>query len=111
MNQQLSINFSAARAVGEDLGELCASKAERVTGFDREGARKFILGELVRHGQMTGEALTDSAKAAGYRPHDDRAFGAVFGALVKRGLIRTIGYATRVKGHGTGGARIWVAAK
>lgn len=111
MNQQLSIDFSSARAAGEDLGERCAAKAERVAGFDSEGASKFILGELIRHGQMSGESLTNSAKQAGFRGHDDRCFGPVFQRLLKRGHIRCIGYCTRLKGHGTAGGRIWVAAQ
>lgn len=104
---QLAIDF--ARAEGESAAEACASKAERVAEFDREGAGKFILGWLIRHGAMSGEALTDAAKQHGYRPHDDRAFGAVYQTLVRKHHIRCIGYGVRTKGHGTSGLRIWAA--
>lgn len=112
--QQLELNVpmrSAARTRGEEAADACATKAERVSDFDREGAMKFVHGYLVRHGQQPGEALVNAAKAHGYRPHDDRAFGSVFATLVKRGLIRHMGYCERVKGHGTAGGRIWGAAR
>lgn len=99
----------AARALGEQAGERCIAKAERVADFDREGAGRFILGWLRRHGPTSGETLTDQAKAHGYRPHDDRAFGPVYAKLVRDGSIRWKDFAPRLKGHGTGGARIWQA--
>lgn len=91
------------------LSERCASKAARVSDFDKDGAATFVLGWLRRHGRMSGEIATDAAKEHGFRPHDDRAFGAVFGSLSRRKLIRAVGYTERTKGHGTGGARIWEA--
>ena len=110
MNDQLAIDFDAVRAIGEEAAERCAAKAERVADFDREGARRFVLGWLRRHGRLSGEIVVDAAREHGYRPHDDRAFGAVFQSLARRGEIRHVGYTERRKGHGTGGARIWEAA-
>lgn|SRR4051812_26637212 len=95
--------------IAMDLSTACADKAERVAEFDRKGAADFILGWLRRHGPLPGEDCTDAAKAHGFHPHDDRAFGAVYGALVRRNLIRHAGYCERRKGHGTAGGRIWQA--
>lgn len=108
--QQLELNVpmrSAARARGDEAAARCTDKAERVSDFDAEGAMKFVHGYLVRHGQQPGEALVNAAKAHGFRPHDDRAFGTVFATLARRGLIRHMGYCERVKGHGTAGGRLW----
>lgn len=99
--------IAPARKAGERAALRCVAKAVEVAKFDTEGARKFVLSQLVRHGDMSGEALTDSAIKHGYRPHDSRAFGPVFGVLSKRGLIRCVGYGQRAKGHGTAGLRIW----
>lgn len=97
------------RAEGERLGNLSTDKAERVADFDTVGASKFIVGWLHRHGNVSGEALTNAAKEHGYRPHDDRAFGSIFGTLSRKGLIRCVGYCERMKGHGTAGGRVWAA--
>lgn len=99
------------REKGEEAAEACTSKAEEVADFDREGCRKFMLGWLARWGDMSGEALTDAAKVHGFHPHDERAFGAVFGSLSRRGLIRCVGFCPRQKGHGTAGGRIWTSSK
>lgn len=106
---QLSIDFSAAREHGRLAADACAAKAERVAEFDSAGAAKFVRGELLRHGPMSGEALTDSAISAGFRPHDARAYGGVFASLARKGVIRCVGYCERLKGHGTAGGRIWEA--
>ena len=89
-----------------DLSERCAAKAVRVADWDRAGAESLIL-RLLQAGPASGEKLTDLAVAYGFRPHDARAFGAVFGSLSRRGLIRCVGYCERRKGHGTAGGRIW----
>ncbi len=92
-----------------DLSAACAAKAERVSEFDREGAKKFILGHLRRFGPTSGEDCTDAAKQHGYRPHDDRAFGAIYSTLVRKNLIRHHSFCERRKGHGTAGGRVWMA--
>lgn len=113
--QQIELSLperrSAARAIGEEAAQACTDKAERVADFDGEGARTFVLGWLRRHGPMSGEALTDACKAHGFRPHDDRAFGAVFGVLVRRNEIRCVGSCERTKGHGTAGGRVWAVVR
>ena len=79
-------------------------------GFDSEGAAAFILGIVTASGPTPGEVLTDRAIAAGYKPHDARAFGPVYATLVRRGSIRCVGFCERKKGHSTAGGRIWSAA-
>lgn len=106
---QLAIDFTAPREAGRIAAEACAEKAERVASFDTVGAGRFILSQLHRHGQMSGEALTDAAKTAGFRPMEDRAFGAVFQRLVRANQIRCVGFCLRAKGHGTAGGRVWSA--
>lgn len=92
-----------------DFAARCAAKAERVSDFDIERAADFILRALLKNGATPGEVLTDLARAAGFVPHDDRAFGQVFKRLAGRGNIRCVGYCERRKGHGTAGGRVWDA--
>lgn len=99
-----------ARAAGEQAGNACLDKAQRVADFDSAGASAFILRRLQAMGPQSGESLTNAAKAAGFVAHDDRAFGPVFGSLSRRGQIRCVGYCDRAKGHGTAGGRVWEAA-
>lgn len=106
MKEQLALPMSPARAQGEAAGAKCLETAEKLTDFDADGARVFILG-LLEGGAMRSEALVDAAKVAGFKGHDDRCFGPVFGVLARRGLIRCVGYYMRAKGHGTAGGRIW----
>lgn len=96
-------------ATGLAAGEACAQKAERVADFDREGAARFILGQLRRHGQISGEDLTADAVAHGFRCHDLRAYGPVFASLKRQGLIVRVGWCTRRRGNGTAGGSIYAA--
>lgn len=73
-------------------------------------ARAFVLSELGRRGPLSGEVLTDCCKLAGIIPHSDRAFGAVYMSLSKRGLIVKCGYGPRRKGHACAGAITWCLA-
>lgn len=104
---QLAIDFNAHRAVGESAANACEAKARRGNPEFTEKAEAAILAHLRAVGTASGEALTDVAMAHGARPHDARAFGAVFGRLSRRGVIRTVGFCMRAKGHGTAGGRIW----
>jgi hypothetical protein len=104
---QLAIDFQAARAQGEIAAGRCIVKAERNDPEFSAKAEQAILDHLRVVGQASGEVLTDVAIAHGARPHDARAFGAVFKSLARRGLIRTVGYCMRSKGHGTAGGRVW----
>lgn len=99
---------ASARAVGEEAAARCLEKAERDTGFDSTGAARFILGWVVRHGATSGEDLVDAAMEHGYRGHDMRCFGGVFGALVRtRKLLVLRSDLPRKRGHGTSGGRLY----
>ncbi len=104
--------FAAARAreTGLEAGQACMDKAARTAGFDAVAARAEILTVLVKAGRpMSGEQLVDHCQSVGLVPHDARAFGPVFGSLARKGLIESVGFAARRKGHGTSGARMWRA--
>ena len=86
------------------------ARTARLSADFRERASAFILAHLAANGATSGEALTDACKAAGIRPPqgmDDRAFGPVYQRLAHSQRIRQCGTATRLKGHGTAGARVW----
>ena len=88
------------------LAERCASRAER-TGWDRAGAEQCIL-RLLKTGPMSGEDLVEACEAHGYRGHDARCFGAVFGSLSRRKAIVCLrADLPRRNGHGTSGGRLW----
>ena len=99
------------REIGEACAKQCLENAEDLVSFDTEGCRKFVHGWLIRHGKQSGETLVNVAKAHGYVPHEDRAFGSIFSTLARRGLIRCVGFCERAKGHGTAGGRIWDVAR
>lgn len=101
----------SARKAGERAGNAALDKAETHRAFDSAGAKRFIVSQLVRHGQMSGEDLTDAAKAHGFRPVEDRSFGPIYAALVREGTIRCVGYGPRRKGRGTAGARTWAMVR
>lgn len=101
------VPFLSPREQGLVAAAQCEAKAERVADFDAQGARKFVLGWLARHGHQSGEAIVNACKEHGFRPHDDRAFGPVFAVLNRRNLIRVVGSCERAKGHGTAGGRVW----
>jgi hypothetical protein len=105
-DRQLTLwdDWEAGRAEG--MARVAAS-AERTSPDFAAHARAFVLEYLARHGAASGEAVTNACKLAGIRPHDDRAFGPVYFALVRAGLIRKVGACLRTKGHGTSGGNIW----
>lgn len=102
---QLSI-FDAIEQ-GQEAAGRCLDKAQRIDPSFSEKARSAILGHLRVVGSASGEVLTDVAMAHGARCHDGRAFGPVFSGLARAGLIRTVSFCIRSKGHGTAGGRIW----
>jgi hypothetical protein len=98
--------FDYIAARDEALACVAANAEESFPDFS-ERACAFVLGYLAERGPSSGEAITDACKRAGIRPHDDRAFGAVYMRLSRRGLIRKQGLCVRTKGHGTAGGHIW----
>lgn len=97
----------AARQAGTQAAEASAKKAKKVDPLFVEKACANILKQLER-GTRTGEELVDGCLAAGIRPHDARAFGAVFLRLTRQRLaVSRISLQPRRKGHGTAGLREW----
>jgi len=102
-----AVLVAIARKLGERGACLARDKAERAHPAFSERAQAFVLAYLQAHGVSSGELITDAAKLAGIKPPDDRAFGAVYGSLSRKGQIVCAGYCARVKGHGTAGGRLW----
>lgn len=101
-----------ARAIGEAAAEACVEKAERVVGFDADGAGKFIVGWITRYGPTSGESLVRAATEHGFRPHDGRAFGSVFKKLLAAEKIKVLrSDLPRERGHGTSGGRLYGVAR
>lgn len=84
-----------------------ADRAEREAPAFIQRAQAFVLIYLEAHGATSSEVVTDACKEAGIKSSDDRAFGAVYQGLAKRGLIEPAGFCLRRKGHGTAGGRLW----
>jgi hypothetical protein len=110
--QQYSLDLTTppaaqARAVGQAAADLAQQRAERADPTFSERAAKHILYCLAQLREASGEVLTDLCKRDGITPADDRAFGAVYAQLVRKGLIRCVGFVPRAKGHGTAGGRVW----
>jgi hypothetical protein len=96
-----SSSVSAARDAAlaklqENAGELFMAKASA-----------FVASYLAAHGSASGEDITDACKAAGIVPHCDKAFGAVYLGLSRKGIIEKAGYCERRKGNGTAGGILW----
>lgn len=107
---QLTIDFTSladASASGAAAAQACIDKAQHNDPEFSAKAERAILAHLQAVGQASGEVLTDVAIANGARPHDQRAMGPVFQSLLRRNLVRVIGYAPRVKGHGCMGAKVY----
>jgi hypothetical protein len=69
----------------------------------------FVLAYLEQHGDSSGELLTSALVEAGIVPvkGDTRAYGPVYGALVRRGQIEKAGMCIRLKGNYTSGGNVW----
>lgn len=100
----------AARKLGEEHGERAEHRANtEAPGFSEralEHIRKSML-DVPASATLRGEDIVNGAKLAGIRPPDDRAFGPVFAKAIREGLIEPVGFAPRVKGHGTAGGRVY----
>ena len=105
------LSLPLAQRLGEHAMQRGQIRAENAEPGFTERAAEFIAWYLRAMGEgVPGEKLTDVCKLHGIKPPDDRAFGAVFKMLVRRGEIRQAGWCERAKGHGTGGGRVWEAA-
>lgn len=102
--------LAMARAMGQQAGEECLSKAEKIAAGFGQNAYDFIVAlvaTMPRRKRVTGEQLVDAAERAGIKPHDSRAYGPIFQRLIRDGVIRRVGVGFRRKGHGTIGATIY----
>ena len=105
-----AVRTRMARKLGQEASERAEAKAaEQVPGFTERALEhiRSVAQALGPDSQVRGEDIVNGAKVAGIRPHDDRAFGAVFQKAIREGLIVPVGYAPRVKGHGTAGGRVY----
>lgn len=73
----------------------------------QERALAFVLTWLNQHGEGSAEDISLACKAAGIKPHDDRAFGPVYYKLSQEGKIVKVGETIRKRGHGTSGGNLW----
>ena len=108
---QLDLLATPSRAAGEAAAQACIEKAVRITDFDAEHARVFVLGYLATHGPSWGEDIVDAARASGradLAPHDLRCWGQVFATLVRRSRIKCLrSDGIRRHGNACSGARQW----
>jgi hypothetical protein len=89
----LSMTFAAVRAEQDN------------PGFT-DTACVLMLSRLRVEGWQTGEQLVDYCRESGLTPRDDRAFGAAFKRLLRKG-VRVVGTCPRRKGHGSAGGKIY----
>ncbi len=103
-----------ARKLGAEHGERAEHRAnENEPGFSERAIdhiRQAML-DSPAGASLRGEDIVNGAKLAGIRPPDDRAFGPVFAKAIRQGLIEPIGFAPRVKGHGTAGGRVYARGR
>lgn len=100
-------SLDQARAAGQALAKHAERRASLPVPDFSLRARMHVLAVLAGQGDVSGEELTNSCKAAGIVPHDDRAFGAVYAWLVRTKQMQCVGMIPRTKGHGTSGGRVW----
>lgn len=112
---QLAMNFAAptlqdARLAQSVAMARVADKAEREAPGFAERAYAFLVRYVGQHEIFSGEDASDAIKAAGIVPHDDRAFGPIYMAASRNGLIQRVGYVPRRRGHGSPGP-LWGRAR
>ena len=103
-----------ARKLGQEAAERAEARAEADAPGFADAALEHIrkaMEELAPGATVRGEDLVNAAKVAGIRPLDDRAFGSVFCKAIRQGLIEPVGFAPRVKGHGTAGCRVYARGR
>lgn len=103
-----SLMMSEARLAGH-IG--AARAVQRCAPDFTVRAKEFVLAYLAKRGSAPGEIIVDMCKLAGIVAVEDRAFGAVFGALSRARAIQCVGYCNRRKGHGTSGGRVWAITR
>jgi hypothetical protein len=96
-----------ARARGAAGMASVEAHAERVADFDPQAAGVTLIEHLRAHGNTPGEQLVMACRAAGHRPHDDRAFGGVFQRLRRQGRIESVATIARRRGKGADGGHVY----
>jgi hypothetical protein len=95
------------------VAEICqalTTKAEKLS-FDTSGARRFVVDYLKKYGATSSEKIVLEARDFGFQPHDERAWGGVFGVLSRNDEIVCLrADLPRRRGHGTSGGKLWRAA-
>lgn len=100
--------LAEAQAIRDRVVPAIAQKATQRDASFSLAAGAVILQHLRDHERASGEELTLACKCAGILPHDDRAFGAVYALLLRRGLIERAGSVQRVRGHGCAGGNLFI---
>lgn len=96
---QMNLSFTAANTADPTFGE-------RAYAFVVD----YIRAQSAVYGSVPGEQVTLAAQAAGIGAgRDARAFGAIFAKAIRQGDIKVVGACPRVRGHGTGGGRLYGA--
>jgi hypothetical protein len=108
MNGHGTASLVTALSAGQHGMAISLESAEKRDPEFKAKAQTAILSHLKAVGQASGEDLTDVARAHGAVPPDSRAFGGIFQALARKGLIRCLrSDLPRRNGHGTSGGRLW----
>ena len=107
MTKQFSLNFDEARALGAPAGAHCLEAANRDDPKFKEKAWAAILNFLDSVQSASCEDITDAAIAAGAFTDRPRAFGPIYHAMARQGLIKLVGHTRRRKGRGAFGATIY----
>ncbi len=97
----------AARAMGDRAIAAGKAKALSIDPAFIESACAHVTDYLRLHGVSSGELLVDSCKLAGIRSTSDKHFGCVFRRLLNRHVIKCVGEARRVRGHGSRGGSLY----
>ena len=101
--EQLDLVF-ATRARDEALARV----DQVISPQFRADAARFVVAYLSGHGPTAGEVLTaEGERIGGLRPSDLRHWGSVFQRLARAGVIEQCGWTTRLRGHRSGGGRMW----
>lgn len=107
MTNQLSLNFDEARALGAPAGAQCLDAANRDDPKFKEKAWAVILNFWASVQSASCEDITDAAIAAGAFTNRPRAFGPIYHAMARRGLIKLVGHILCGKGRGAFDATIY----
>lgn len=100
-----------ARKLGTEAAERCTEKAAANDPMFRIRALEFIVAYVKKYGEVSGETATLAAVHAGIKPHDQRAFGAVYQQALREKQLRIVGSVKRVRGHGSDGGKLYAVGE